>query len=175
MLDTIKTIVAPSRSGPRHRRDALWQLFYRLAYLALRCFWFIFRPKGRGTLVAVWCKGRLLLVKNAYRRGYSLPGGNSRPGERARSAAVRELREEVGLRLYPNQLRHCATVVSDRDYLRDHCAYYEVHLERAPRIAIDGREVVAAVFAAAVEWEHLPLAHQARRYIEGFMRDRETV
>lgn len=156
------------RSRARRRLDTLWQHFYRLAYLVLRCFWFLFRPKGKGTLVAVWSEDRLLLVKNGYRRGYGLPGGNRRPGEKALSAAVREMREEVGLKLYPNQLHYCGTVVSDRDYLRDHCVYFEVHLGQMPRITVDGREVVAAVFAGPEEWHHYPLAHQVRTYLERY-------
>jgi ADP-ribose pyrophosphatase YjhB (NUDIX family) len=155
-------------SRARRRLDTLWQHLYRLAYLILRCFWFLFRPKSQGTLVAVWCEGRLLLVKNGYRRGYGLPGGNRRPGEKARSAAVREIREEVGLGLYPNQLHHCGTMVSDRYYLRDHCTYFEVHLDQMPQITVDGREVVAAVFAGPGEWHHYPLAHQVRSYLERY-------
>ena len=156
--------------APNRRLDTFWRLFYRLAYLILRCLWFIFRPKGRGTLVAVWSQGRLLLVKNGYRRGYSLPGGNCKSGERARKAAVREIGEEVGIRLYPNQLRYRGTVVSHRDHLRDHCAYFEVHLTPPPEIIIDAREVVAAVFAAPDEWERYPLAHQVRTYLELYHR-----
>jgi ADP-ribose pyrophosphatase YjhB (NUDIX family) len=139
-----------------------------MVYLGLRCFWFLFRPKSRGTLVAVWFEGHLLLVKNSYRRGYSLPGGNRRPGEKARNAAVREIREEVGLRLPPNRLRYCGTVVSQRNYVRDHCAYFEAHLQRPPRIHIDGREVVTAVFAAPGQWDRLTLSHQVRTYLERY-------
>jgi 8-oxo-dGTP diphosphatase len=154
----------PTGDGPRGA-DILWQLFYRSAYLLLRAFWFLFRPKGRGTLVAIWFEQRLLLVKNGYRRNYSLPGGNRRSGEGARAAAVREIREEVGIRLFPNQLRHLGTVVSRRDYLCDHCTYFEVHLEKAPIVRIDGREVVAAVFAGPEEWSAYPLAHQFQTYL----------
>jgi ADP-ribose pyrophosphatase YjhB (NUDIX family) len=136
-----------------------------MAYLLLRGFWFLFRPKGRGTLVAIWFQKRLLLVENGYRGTYSLPGGNRRSGEGARAAAVREIREEVGIRLFPNQLRHLGTVISHRDYLRDHCTYFEVHLERTPEVRIDGREVVAAVFAGPEEWSTYPLAHQFQTYL----------
>jgi len=156
------------RSETNRQGDSLWQYFYRLAYLILRCFWFIFRPKGQGSLVAVWFEGRLLLVRNGYRRGYSLPGGNRKSGESARRAAVREIREEVGVGLYPNQLRYCGTVVSDRDRLRDHCTYFEVHLAEPPGIVIDGREVVAALFTGPGEWDDYPLAYQVRTYIDQF-------
>lgn len=158
----------PPRSKARQQRDRLWQRFYQLAYLLCRCFWFVFRPKGRGALVAIWYDGRLLLIRNGYRRGYSLPGGGCHSGESARRAAVRELREEVGLHLSPNQLRYRGTVISTRERLRDHCAYFEVHLSTAPRIDIDGREVVEAIFIPPAAWQAYPLTRQARRYIRRF-------
>ncbi|MEJ2640714.1 MAG: NUDIX hydrolase [Desulfosarcinaceae bacterium] len=147
-------------------RNLLWRYFYWLAYRLLRSFWFLFRPKGRGSLVAIWFEGRLLLVKNGYRRGYNLPGGSCRSGERARTTAVREVEEEVGIRLFPNQLCRRGTVVSRRNYLRDHCAYFEVHLEKVPEIRIDGREVVAAVLARPEALSAYPLDHTLRTYLK---------
>jgi len=147
-------------------RDHIWQRAYRLAYLLCRCFWFVFRPRGKGSLVAIWHNGQLLLVRNAYRRGYSLPGGSRRSGESARRAAVREIREEVGLGLYSNQLRYRGTVLSSREHLRDHCAYFEAHLDSAPRIEIDAREVVEAIFVAPAAWSNLPLSRQVRTYLQ---------
>jgi 8-oxo-dGTP pyrophosphatase MutT (NUDIX family) len=147
-------------------RDLLWRCFYWLAYRLLRIFWFLFRPKGRGTLVAIRYQGRLLLVKNGYRRGYNLPGGSCRSGERARAAAVREVEEEVGIRLVPNQLCRRGTVVSRRNHLRDHCTYFEVQLEKAPSIRIDGREVVAAVLARPEALSTYPLAHSLKTYLK---------
>ncbi len=53
-------------------------------------------------LVAAWHRlahlDRLLLVFNRYRQCWELPGGLIDPGETPRQAAVRELREESGLR-----------------------------------------------------------------------------
>jgi hypothetical protein len=54
----------PPRSRARQQRDRLWQHFYQLAYLVLRCFWFVLRPLGKGTKVAIWHDGRLLLIRN---------------------------------------------------------------------------------------------------------------
>lgn len=50
-------------------------------------------------LVAVWCARHVLLVFNRFRHEWELPGGRIDPGETPRQAAVRELREESGLRL----------------------------------------------------------------------------
>ncbi|MDJ0782227.1 MAG: NUDIX hydrolase [Desulfosarcinaceae bacterium] len=158
-------------AGADRLRKLLWQQLYRLAYLGIRCFWFLFRPKGSGTLVAIWWENRLLLVKNGYRRAYSLPGGNRRAGEPARRAAVREVAEEVGIRLFPNQLHYCGTLVSHLDYVRDHCAYYEVRLRTPPRIRIDGREVVAARFVAPAQLSAYPLTVQAEAYLKRFGRE----
>jgi 8-oxo-dGTP pyrophosphatase MutT (NUDIX family) len=150
------------------RRDLLWRQLYRLAFRLLRGFWFIFRPKGRGSLVAIWVQERLLLVQNSYRGGYNLPGGGCRSGEAARAAAVREIGEEVNIRLFPNQLRRCGTIVSHRNFLRDHCTYFEVHLEKVPSIHIDEREVVDAVFAGPQKWSAFPLNYQLCTYLKRF-------
>jgi 8-oxo-dGTP diphosphatase len=50
-------------------------------------------------------EGRILLVR---KRGTSLfmqPGGKLEPGETPRAAAIREVEEELGLRLLPDQLQ----------------------------------------------------------------------
>ncbi len=45
-------------------------------------------------------QGRVLLVKHAYRRNnWELPGGHAEPGESIVTTAIREVAEEVGLRV----------------------------------------------------------------------------
>jgi ADP-ribose pyrophosphatase YjhB (NUDIX family) len=50
-----------------------------------------------GAICAIEHEGRLLLLRQSYRARWGLPGGLLQRGEPATSAAVREVREEVGL------------------------------------------------------------------------------
>jgi 8-oxo-dGTP diphosphatase len=53
-----------------------------------------------GASAAIFRGGEVLLVergKGALRGQWSLPGGHIEPGERARAAALREVREEAGV------------------------------------------------------------------------------
>ena len=50
-----------------------------------------------GAICMIEHDGRLLLVRQSYRQRWGVPGGLLQRGEGARAAAVREVREEVGL------------------------------------------------------------------------------
>lgn len=64
----------------------------------LRAGWFLRRPKTFGAhAVALTPAGRLILVKLRYAPGWRLPGGGRAPGEDRAEAALRELREEIGM------------------------------------------------------------------------------
>lgn len=68
-------------------------------YLAVRTAgWFVTRPQTRGVrAIAVTPEGRIVLVRHSYVSGWHLPGGGHEPGETAEEAALRELREEIGM------------------------------------------------------------------------------
>jgi 8-oxo-dGTP pyrophosphatase MutT (NUDIX family) len=77
---------------------ALRRTFYRLAYLGLRVYWFLFRPNGTGVKCVLTNGDRVLLVLHTYGpRRWGLPGGGLRRGEPPAAAATREMSEELGL------------------------------------------------------------------------------
>lgn len=60
--------------------------------------WFIRRPRTYGAhAVALTPEGRLVLVRLWYAPGWRLPGGGRDVSEPATDAALRELREEIGM------------------------------------------------------------------------------
>jgi 8-oxo-dGTP pyrophosphatase MutT (NUDIX family) len=64
----------------------------------LRGFWRVRRPRTFGAhAIALTPQGKLVLVKLRYASGWRLPGGGREPGEDAAAAALRELREEIGM------------------------------------------------------------------------------
>jgi 8-oxo-dGTP pyrophosphatase MutT (NUDIX family) len=72
----------------------------RCAYVGLRTYWFLVRPKVIGVKCVLNHGDHVLLVRHTYgRRSWDLPGGTVRRGEQPIAAARREMREELGRRL----------------------------------------------------------------------------
>jgi 8-oxo-dGTP pyrophosphatase MutT (NUDIX family) len=65
-----------------------------------------------------------------------------------RHAAVRELREEVGIAVAPDALLALGEFVVHHSYIEDHVHAFELSLPAAPAVRIDLREVVWAGFRA---------------------------
>ena len=121
------------------------RLAYPFLWLAYRAYVGWIKLKGQhfgSAAVAVWHDGKILKVRHSYRRGWSLPGGAVRPGEDPRFAACREVREEVGLNLQPDDL----TLITDKRC--GSCQYhvYELRVTERPQIKIDNWEIVEARF-----------------------------
>ncbi len=126
--------------------NALIRAVYRAAHWVLRLLWFIRRPETTGALVAVWHHGRVLLVKNSYRPQLTLPGGYIRPREDRRTAAARELREEVGIQVQPKRLVHAYHGTHVFEHRQDTLDIYELEVDVEPKVQVDNREVVRAEF-----------------------------
>ena len=145
--------------------DSLWRLGLRLAYGMLVMVWFVLRPRHRGTLVAVWHDGRVLVITNSYRSCLSFPGGGVRQGEEPAEAAVRELREEVGIRVQPSDLRFVREIHTKFHFQRDRCACFELDLFSPPNIVVDRREVISGEFMSSDEALTQALLPPVRTYL----------
>ena len=146
--------------------DRLWRAALWVAYRVLSAGWFVFRPQRRGVFIAVWHGGELLVIRNSYRRWYALPAGGLRRGETPAHAALRELREEVGIAADPEAIRFAGEIATTFEFKRDRCSFFEVELETRPDVHVDGREVVWAGFLTPSAALKTHLAPPVRTYLE---------
>lgn len=145
--------------------DGLWRTGLRVAFRLQLVWWRLRKPVVTGSYVAVWHGGRVLLIRNSYRRADSLPAGGLQRGETPRDAAVRELAEEVGIRARPEELAYSGEFVHTR-LAEDHAHLFELVCEREPEVRIDRREVVWASFLPLREALTRELVPPVRSYLE---------
>src|SRR5258706_15643671 len=146
--------------------DSLWRLALRVAYRLMLAWWFVRRPSVHGAHVAVWHGGRLLVIRNSYRKRLSLPAGGPRRGESFLAAAVRELREEVGVRADASQLAYYGEVVHRTGHVEDHAHVFELHCADAPAVNVDRREVIWAEFLGVDDALARGVSGVVGRYLE---------
>jgi 8-oxo-dGTP diphosphatase len=146
--------------------DRSIQLGYKLAYRMMRVYWRVRRPSTHGALVTLWHQGELLLVQNSYVSYRSLPGGYVGAHETGPEAAVRELREEIGISATTDQLEKVFDEVKDWEGKRDHVEIFALELQGRPEIRIDHREVIAANWFSPEQALALELFPPIRKILE---------
>lgn len=132
----------------------------------MRVYWMLRRPATHGALVALWNGGDVLLVKNSYVPYYCLPGGYVRRGETAQEAALRELREEVGISAEAQQLERVLDQRHDWEGKHDHVEIFALQLPSRLDVQVDHREVVEAAWWAPERALSLRLFPPVRRVLE---------
>ena len=151
--------------GPPTLRDRAWQAAYRLAYPVALAWWALRRPSHQGALACVRVGGAVLLIRQSYRRTWTLPGGGIRPGEPPGTAARRELMEELGLpapALLPG-----AVVRGIWNNRQEEVHVFELPLDYLPPLRLDNREVVEARLFDPGDLPGLPLSGAAAAYLGG--------
>ena len=105
------------------------------AHSLLKAVWFVRRPKTFGShAIALTPEGKLILVKLRYVRGWRIPGGGRSEREDPVDAALRELREEIGMTAH-GEARLASDLEEATDFKRDTASLVivrDVHY-RAPR------------------------------------------
>ncbi len=142
---------------------------FRIGYRAQLAWWRIRHPSLRGAAVAVWHDGRVLVIRNSYRKSLTFPAGSVGRREDHRSAAARELREEVGITVPPETLEYVGEFLEVTPYADDHLHLYTLRCVDAPSVLVDGREVVHAEFLRPAEAMEQGVVGVYRSYLRAFL------
>lgn len=151
---------------PRAPIDAAFRLAYRLGFPVMRLWWFLRRPRHQGAVVAVWHEGRVLLLRQSYRRTLHFPGGGLGQRETPRACARRELAEEVGIAVPEEALTLEREMTLLLDYRRDRVAIFALRLSERPALRLDRREIIAASFMTPASALAAKLSPYVRAYLE---------
>ncbi len=89
---------------------------------------------------------KLLVIKNSYKKRFTIPCGRIKRGENKADAAVRELYEEVGIKLEKDQLTFVGEYAGKFKYATDIGTLFEITMAKLPQVQVDNREVVWAHF-----------------------------
>jgi 8-oxo-dGTP pyrophosphatase MutT (NUDIX family) len=147
--------------------DRALHSIFRIGYVAQLAWWRIRHPSLQGAAVAVWHDGRVLVIRNSYRKSLRFPAGGIAGREHHRAAAARELREEVGIAVPPETLEYVGEFLEVTEYAADHVHLYSLHCGEAPSVQVDGREVVHAEFLTPAEAMERGVVGIYRRYLSG--------
>lgn len=99
--------------------DPLLRVLLTGAYQLMKAGWFFRRPHVHGAhAVALTPDRRLILVKLRYAYGWRPPGGGRSPDEDPEDAALRELREEIGMTSH-GRVRLACELERDVDFRHD--------------------------------------------------------
>jgi 8-oxo-dGTP pyrophosphatase MutT (NUDIX family) len=145
--------------------DAVVRTIYRVGHRVMRVWWFVRRPSVHGAFVAVWHEGHLLLIRNSYRHGETLPSGRIERRETPRAAARRELLEEVGIDVPEESLIPTSEFELVVHHRNDRATVFELHVPVRPAVRVDRREVVWGEFVPEDELEERPLVPHVARYL----------
>jgi ADP-ribose pyrophosphatase YjhB (NUDIX family) len=112
--------------------NQLWSAMGKTVFWLGWPFLLIYLSFGHRTRIVVEANGKILVVKSWLGNGeWGLPGGGLHKGETARLGAVRELYEETGVWLKPEQLTELYKAVANQRGLRFRYTCYGVKLPKS--------------------------------------------
>jgi len=123
----------------------LKKIVFKIVYPIMRLLWKVFKPNTTGVRVAIFNEGKeILLVKHTYRNGYFFPGGGIHNKETFENAAIREVFEEVGIKIEKENLNFKGIYQYFKEGKNDVIAFFVVKIDEKEKVKIDEVEILEA-------------------------------
>jgi len=141
------------------------RFFIAKLYPFAKSILYFLTPRGKGVKVLVFHKNKLLLIRNTYRKGWTFPGGGVKRNENYKQTAVREVYEEVAIKV--SNLRNHGL------FTLDSCKSGKTVVfscrTKTPNFKIDNFEIEKAMWVNIKEISHfhlLPVAMQSAKVLK---------
>jgi ADP-ribose pyrophosphatase YjhB (NUDIX family) len=128
-----------------------------MVFFQALCLWRIF---------AGWYDKKIIIIKNSYKKQFTIPCGRIKRGENFTDAAVRELNEEVSLEVDKSELKFIGQYTFKYTYVSEIGNFFESEILNLPNIRVDNREVIWARFTPPDEALFLKLNPLVRSYMQ---------
>ncbi len=144
---------------------ALQRGLLKLAFIALRIWYFIGRPQTKGAMIALWHNNELLIVRPSYRLDYGLPGGHVKRNESFLNGAIREMQEELDIDVsqLPLKLALRDTLIFESRY--DTFEIFEAEVQNRPAMKVNQVEIAWAGWVNPNIDAVLPCIQQLKNYL----------
>lgn len=116
----------------------MFQYIYRFIYELAKLCWRIRKPVTQGARTVILAENKVLLVKHIFSESWVFPGGHIEVGEKPHVAAIREVKEEVGVNLDDVTLAGSFTHNTEGK-IDTVFSFYKI-LEKRPDIKLETRE-----------------------------------
>jgi len=132
-------------------------LIYKILYRLHLVYCFFFRPKVYGAYCIISFNNKILLIKNSYKSYWTIPCGMVDKNESTLTAAIRETREEVGIKLDESTVSFVRYILSEDEYKKDHIYLYKASLLDMPIVQLDNKEVVDYQWVELTDLQNLSI------------------
>ena len=145
------------------------RIFFWLSWPAL----YVYLRGSTRTRVIIESEGAILLIKGWHDgKKWALPGGGMHKNEPAVESALREVREEVGLRLETNQLISLGSDQYSQRGLRYAIVRFGCRLPKKPTIKLQRAEILHAKWFLPADITPLVVEPNVLRQLEAWQQIR---
>lgn len=124
----------------------------KFGFILLKPFISLFLAGTTRARALIVYEDEILLVRDWLgSQRWSMPGGGVRKGERSQQGLVRELQEELGLKIQPKQLKQIMKTKQDEHGARFLAIIFQINLTEKPKLTIKKNELIEAGWHSATK------------------------